>query len=199
MNNYLAQLEALLFVAGGKGVSLGEFSLLLGLSSGACLQQLEKLKQSYEEDSKRSFTLLETGERYQLVTKPQFKDLLESFAKAPTTPRLSQAALETLAIVAYKQPIPRLEIDEIRGVQSTGALQTLTMRQLVEEKGRQETPGRPILYGTTAYFLDYFGLQTLTDLPDIAELESETTTEIPDLFFNEATLTNPLPDELTAE
>ena len=99
--------------------------------------------------------------------------------------RLSQAALETLAIVAYKQPITRSEVDEIRGVQSAGSVQKLAARQLIEEKGRVEGPGRAILYGTTEYFMDYFGLKDLEELPDIQSMEEELLEELPtDLFFD---------------
>lgn len=99
------------------------------------------------------------------------------------TTNLSQAALETLAIIAYKQPLTRMEIDEIRGVQTSGALQKLTLRGLIEPKGRAEGPGRAILYGTSGYFMDYFGLKDLNDLPKITELETETSEKESDLFF----------------
>ena len=97
---------------------------------------------------------------------------------------LSQAALETLSIIAYKQPISRIEIDEIRGVQTSGSIQKLVARQLIEEKYRVDGPGRAILYGTTKYFMDYFGLKSLDELPDIQQMEDELEEELPmDLFL----------------
>ena len=186
MQAYPSKIEALLFIAGTKGLNLGELSALLGLATSACSQQVEQLATSYEKDSVRAFTLLESGGRFKLATKPAFKPLIESYAKSPTAPRLSQAALETLAIIAYRQPLTRMEIDEVRGVQSSGALQTLMLRQLIEEKGRSESPGRAFLYGTSAYFLDYFGINSLEELPDVEGFEEEATAEIPDLFYKES-------------
>lgn len=182
---YHSQIEALLFIAGAKGLNLAELSQLLNLATSACSQQLDQLQATYEKDAARAFIIIETGHRYKLVTKPEFKELIENYAKSPTAPRLSQAALETLSIVAYRQPIARMDIDEVRGVQSTGALQTLMLRQLIEEKGRSEGPGRAILYGTTAYFLDYFGINTIEELPDVDDFSEVETPEIPNLFFKD--------------
>lgn len=182
--NYLGQLEALFFVAGDKGLTLTELSQLLVLAPSACLQQVEKFADLLTQDASRGLQLLNVAQTYKLVTKSQYQELLESYAKGPHAQRLSKASLETLAIISYRQPLSRNEIDEIRGVQSSGALQTLVLKKLVTEVGRLETPGRPILYGTTPYFLDYFGLKDISELPDITQLTEENTA-IPDLFFNE--------------
>ncbi|OJG81793.1 segregation and condensation protein B [Enterococcus ratti] len=129
--------------------------------------------------------VLETEERVILTTKKELAPLLKRYAQG-TSNILSQAAVETLAIIAYKQPITRVEIEQIRGVQVSGAVQRLTAYRLIEEKGRVDGPGRPILYGTTPYFLDYFGLKSLKDLPDIQEMEYSSDEEAPlDLFFDE--------------
>lgn len=181
--DYLGSLEALFFVAGDKGLTLTEISQLLVLAPSACLQQVEKYADSLAQDTKRGLQILQVAQTYKLVTKSKYQELLENYAKGPHSQRLSKAALETLAIIAYRQPLSRNEIDEIRGVQSSGALQTLALKKLVAEVGRLEGPGRPILYGTTAYFLDYFGLNNLSELPDITQLAEENT-DIPDLFFN---------------
>ncbi|MBT2731541.1 SMC-Scp complex subunit ScpB [Carnobacterium sp. ISL-102] len=179
----LATIEALLFVAGDEGLSLEEISVLLECSTQEVYQFLMQLQKGYEDSTSRGLMLLEIGNQYQLATKKEYADVIKKYAVSPLTTNLSQAALETLAIVAYKQPLTRMEIDEIRGVQTSGALQKLTLRGLVEPKGRVEGPGRAILYGTSAYFMDYFGLKDLNDLPKITDLETENNEKESDLFF----------------
>ncbi|OJG74343.1 segregation and condensation protein B [Enterococcus quebecensis] len=143
------------------------------------------LKERYESDKQSALNILEVGNHFVLSTKKTFASLLKKYAQSPMSNSLSQAALETLSIVAYKQPISRVEVDEIRGVQSSGSIQKLVARQLIEEKGRVDGPGRAILYGTTAYFMDYFGLKSLEELPDIHQMEEEIAEELPlDLFFD---------------
>ena len=127
---------------------------------------------------------METEAHIVLTTKKELAPLLKRYAQG-TSNTLSQAAVETLAIIAYKQPITRVEIEQIRGVQVSGAVQRLSAHNLIEEKGRVEGPGRPILYGTTSYFLDYFGLKSLKELPDIQEMELSLKEDAPlDLFFD---------------
>jgi segregation and condensation protein B len=109
----------------------------------------------------------------QLTTAPQASEIIEHFLGLEVTTRLSQAALEVLAIVAYMQPITRPRIDQIRGVNSDGALRTLLSKGLIEEVGRMDTPGRPILYATTPDFLQYFGLSMLQELPPLSADEEE--------------------------
>lgn len=179
----LATIEALLFVAGDEGLALEEISVLLECSTQEVYQFLMQLQKGYEDSTSRGLMLLEIGNQYQLATKKEYADVIKKYAVSPLTTNLSQAALETLAIVAYKQPLTRMEIDEIRGVQTSGALQKLTLRGLVEPKGRVEGPGRAILYGTSAYFMDYFGLKDLNDLPKITDLETENNEKESDLFF----------------
>lgn len=175
-------IEALLFVAGDEGLSLEEAASLLESTTQEVYAALMKLQQKYKSRDS-GLTLLEVGNRFELATKKDYSAVIKKYAASPYATNLSQAALETLAIVAYKQPITRMEIDEIRGVQSSGSLQKLVLRGLVQEKGRVETPGRPILYGTTEYFMDYFGLKELGDLPDISELGVENEEKETDLFF----------------
>ncbi|SFH73929.1 SMC-Scp complex subunit ScpB [Pisciglobus halotolerans] len=178
-----AAIEALLFVAGDEGLTLEEIASLLDISTQSAFAQLMSLQQMYA-SSKRGLMLLEAGEKYELATKKDFSEIVKKYASSPFATSLSQAALENLAIIAYKQPLTRLEIDEIRGVHSGASLQKLVLRGLIEEKGRMEAPGRPILYGTTQYFMDYFGLKTLSDLPDIKDLEQTDEEESEaDLFF----------------
>ncbi|WP_125581744.1 MULTISPECIES: SMC-Scp complex subunit ScpB [Lacticaseibacillus] len=160
-------IESVLYTAGEAGVELKAFAELLGISPAAMRQQLTTYAQALSDDSSRGLQLQEADERYFLVTKPEFAEVLKKYFAGPPQAGLSNAALEVLAIIAYQQPITRIEIDEVRGVQSSGALTTLASRQLIKEAGRKEAPGRPILYATTPFFLDYFGLHTLEDLPPL--------------------------------
>ncbi|EOI00509.1 segregation and condensation protein B [Enterococcus moraviensis ATCC BAA-383] len=181
----VSQIEAILFVVGEEGIGLEELSYLLGLSTAKTYESLIALKERYESDKQTALNILEVGNHFILSTKKTFAPLLKKYAQSPISNALSQAALETLSIVAYKQPISRVEVDEIRGVQSAGSMQKLVARQLIEEKGRVDGPGRAILYGTTAYFMDYFGLKSLEELPDIHQMEEEIAEELPlDLFFD---------------
>ena len=184
--NQLSQIEALLFVVGEEGIELEEMAYTLERGTAEIYQTLTTLKEKYEADASSAFTILEVGNRFVLTTKKLFAPLLKEFARSPLANRLSQAALETLSIIAYKQPITRGEIDELRGVQSSGAVQTLAARQVIEEKGRVEGPGRAILYGTTTYFMDYFGLKDLTELPDVQQMETDLSDEEEtlDLFYD---------------
>ncbi|MBM6613712.1 SMC-Scp complex subunit ScpB [Desemzia sp. RIT804] len=177
-----AAIEALLFVAGDEGLSLEEIATLLETSTQKVYAELMKLQEKYK-INESGLTLLEVGNRFELATKKEFSMVVKKYAASPFATNLSQAALETLAIIAYKQPITRMEIDEIRGVQSSGSLQKLVLRGLIKERGRVETPGRPILYGTTDYFMDYFGLKEMSELPDITELDMENEEKETDLFF----------------
>lgn len=183
--NKKSELEALLFVVGDEGIGLDELSFLLSTKTAAVYDLIQELQKDYQENTASALNILEVGNHFVLTTKREFAPLLKKYAQSPLANRLSQAALETLAIIAYKQPITRIEVDEIRGVQSSGSVQKLVARQLVEEKGRVDGPGRAILYGTTTYFMDYFGLKGLEELPDIQSMESELEEELPlDLFFD---------------
>lgn len=183
--NKISQLEAVLFVVGDEGIGLEELSYLLEEPTASIYQFIQTLNQNYQDNENSSLNILEVGNHFVLTTKKGFASLLKKYAQSPMSNRLSQAALETLAIVAYKQPITRSEVDEIRGVQSAGSVQKLAARQLIEEKGRVDGPGRAILYGTTEYFMDYFGLKDLEELPDIQSMEEELLEELPtDLFFD---------------
>ena len=130
---------------------------------------LQALKQLYLE-SERAFDLVELAGGYQILTRPEFAGYLERFDTVPRPSRLSGPALETLAIIAYRQPLGRLEVEHIRGVGSSGVIRTLQDRGLVEVVGRSEGLGRPLLYGTTSRFMEHFGFQSLEDLPRPDEL-----------------------------
>jgi segregation and condensation protein B len=130
---------------------------------------IHELRAEYERTG-RAFQIYEIAAGYQILTRPEYTQYLERFATVPQTGRLSAAALEALAITAYRQPIGRAEIEEIRGVASSGVLRTLQDRGLIDVAGRGEGLGRPLLYGTTPRFLEHFGFRSLDDLPRPDEL-----------------------------
>src|SRR6266487_4814442 len=130
---------------------------------------LEQLKIEYIEQG-RAFQLNEKAEGWQLATDPSFAKWVRQLFPAPKPARLSAPALETLAIIGYRQPITRADVEAVRGVNIDGVLQTLMERGLVKIAGRAEIPGRPLLYETTQFFLDHFGLRTLDELPNVEEL-----------------------------
>ena len=181
MTNYISVLEGLLFVAGDDGITLEEASYILELERSAVRQLLDELQKRLE-DENSGLELLLTASHYKLVTKASVKSYIEKYAVSPYSSQLSQASLETLAIIAYKQPVTRVDIESIRGVQSSGSIQKLLLRDLIEEAGRLETPGRPKLYKTTAYFMDYFGLESLDALPDASDLFDLDSEEANQLF-----------------
>lgn len=165
-------IEGLLFAAGDEGVEVKQLSDVLELDARFIGEIIDEMKDEFKR-KKRGIQIVEIAGAYQLATLPEHAPYLERLAASPTRSALSQAALETLSIIAYKQPITRVEIEEIRGVKSDRALQTLIAKDLIEEVGRAEAVGRPILYGTTKAFLDYFALNGLNDLPDTAAFEQE--------------------------
>ncbi|KRM08267.1 MAG: SMC-Scp complex subunit ScpB [Liquorilactobacillus ghanensis] len=171
MTSNLAKIEALLFVSGDQGITPGELAELTGLAKPAVFAQLEQLKQKYQADDATSLKLQATAERIRLTTKSLYAPLLENYFAEPNQVSLSRAAMETLAIIAYKQPVTRADIEEIRGVGANGALKRLLLLDLIAEAGRLEVPGRPIVYATTEYFLDRFGLHSLKDLPPFPQVE----------------------------
>ncbi len=134
-------------------------------------EALEQLQQEYAGD-KHGFSLAEVAQGYQFRSKPEYGEWIRTL-KRITPARLSQAALETLAIIAYKQPILRAEIESIRGVDSTGVLRSLVMRGLIEETGRLDAVGRPIVYGVTELFMQHFGLADLGELPPLGSQDAE--------------------------
>jgi len=162
-----ALLESVLFVASGP-VPLSRLARALETTPAAVASLLHTLAADYQN---RGLRLQWSSGAVQLTTAPASSAVIERFLGLEVTSRLSQAALEVLAIVAYMQPITRPEIDQIRGVNSDGALRTLLGKGLIEEIGRLETPGRPILYGTTPEFLQHFGLARLEELPPLEEEE----------------------------
>ena len=160
-----AEIEALLFVSSGL-VSIYQLSKTLEITESEVESQLADLETHYKMDG-HGLRLMRVKSRVQLTTAPNISKTIENFLGLEATSTLTQAALEALAIVAYKQPITRPEVDVIRGVNSDSVMRTLLSKGMIEELGRAETPGRPIYYGTSSEFLQYFGLETIEALPFI--------------------------------
>ena len=161
--------EAILF-ASDAPLSPGEIARAdEALDEDRVEEALAVLRAQYD-DGGRSFELRQVADGVQLMTRPEFAPYLERFDTVPRSSRLSGPALEALSIVAYRQPITRIEVEYIRGVNSTGVIRTLLGRELIEGVGRGEGVGRPVLYGTTSNFMEHFGFASMEDLPRPEEL-----------------------------
>ncbi len=158
-------LESVLFVASGP-VSTGRLAKVLETSPAVIESILHSLAEEYQD---RGLRIQRSGNAVQMTTAPESSLVVERFLGLELTTRLSQAALEVLSIIAFMQPVTRPQVDNIRGVNSDSSLRTLLGLGMIEEVGRLEGPGRPILYGTTPDFLQYFGLNSLDDLPPLQE------------------------------
>lgn len=169
-------IESLLFVS-GEPLALKDICRIVEEDFKYIEDLMRELMNIYNGDGARGIKLISLNGTYQLVTKTKNSEHVQKLLKKNVRQSLSQASLESLAIICYKQPITRVEIDEIRGVKSDSAIQRLVEKNLVEETGRLEVPGRPILYGTTDEFLRHFALNDLGDLPSI-ELFSDEEDEV---------------------
>ena len=167
----LGAVEAILF-ATGESVSLSKISSAIGKDETEAKRLLEELKKQYQK-KERGIQLIELEDSYQLCTKPELYDYLIQVAKQPKKHVLTDVLLETLAIVAYKQPVTKIEIEKIRGVKSDHAVNKLVEYDLVCEVGRLDAPGKPLLFGTTEEFLRRFGVQSVEELPSIAPEQLE--------------------------
>ncbi|MBB6455291.1 segregation and condensation protein B [Salirhabdus euzebyi] len=183
LKKYKAVTEGLLFASGEEGLSNKQLSKILEIDISTVAMIIDELKYDYEHEQ-RGITIMQSADYFHLTTKPEHAEYYERLVQSPASSRLSQAALETLAIIAYKQPITRTEIEDIRGVNSDGPVQTLLSRSLIQEAGRKDSSGRPVLFTTSTQFLTFFGLTTIDELPPLPEdfiddqLEKEA-----DLFF----------------
>ena len=164
-----AVLEGLLFVVGEDGLTIDQIVDVLEIDEENAKTLIMELKKDYEDDS-RGLRIDFLGNRFKITTKFEHKAYYQKLIENPETNFLSQAALETLAIIAYNEPITRIQVDTLRGVGSTSIIRKLVAKGFIKECGRSEIPGRPILYETTSEFLDYFGLSSIEDLPNIEEL-----------------------------
>ena len=173
--------EGLLFASGDEGITCKQITRILTISEQTVMDLLNELKHEYETTA-RGFILMQSDQAFHLTTKSEHSSYYQKLLESPQSSKMSQAALETLAIIAYKQPITRTEIDEIRGVKSDRPVQTLLSRFLITEVGRRESIGKPILFGTSKEFLTYFGLTSIDELPPLPE-NNDFDEKDADLFF----------------
>lgn len=181
MDYQVGALEALLFAVGDEGVSVEQMEYALDTDEKTIQCLLDLLGERYGK-RKSGFDLVQINQRYKLMTKKDYAICLKRLVENPHQRGLSSAALEVLAIIAYKQPITRHEVEHIRGSNSENVLRRLLTFALIEEAGRLEAPGRPMLYQTTEEFLDYFGIKTLEELPGLPETGDSLETNEQELF-----------------
>ena len=178
--NLEAVLEGLLFVVGDDGLTMQQIKDIMSLNDDEAKELIMSLKEKYEKDD-RGIRINFLGNTFKLTTKKEHKEYYQKLIENPETNVLSQSALETLAIIAYNEPITRVQVDALRGVGSTSIIRKLVAKGFIKESGRSNMPGRPILYETTHEFLDYFGLASLSDLPEI-KFNKENSNEEIDLY-----------------
>ena len=164
--NYKAVIEGILFIVGDEGISLQEISNILNISIEDVKNSLIELKKDYDDEG-RGLRISFLGNAFKLTTKEEHKEYYEKLVTDSKSNGLSNAALEVLAVIAYNEPITRIEIDEIRGVNSSQIVRRLLARGFIKICGKKNTIGKPSLYKTTNDFLDYFGLSSSSDLPEI--------------------------------
>lgn len=171
-------LEAILFAVGDEGLTIEEISNILEIEEEQVTKEIENLGKVYED---RGIELKLLGNKYKLITKAEYKEYIKKLTDEVSN-NLSKSALETLAIIAYNEPITRVQIDDIRGVNSSQMIRNLLSKGFIEDIGKSDLPGRPLLYKTTNHFLDYFNLSTKEDLPEI-NMEEIEVLEDDDLFL----------------
>lgn len=164
--NKLQAIEGLLFLSGEKGITSGELIMLLNISEDEVNQLVEELKCKYEE-SYSALTIIETAKNYKIVTTKDNYEIYQQYANMEFTDRLSTSALETLAIIAYNQPVTRFMVEETRGVMTSHHFKTLLNKDLIKVVGKSDEIGKPNLYGTTPEFLDFLGINNLDELPPL--------------------------------
>lgn len=176
-----AVIEGLLFISGDEGLTFEEMKNILEIDNESLKTLLKELYKDYS-NKDRGIKLELLGNHFKLTTKREHKDYYQKLIKKEESNKLSQSALETLSIIAYNEPISRIDIDEIRGVSSSYIIRKLLLKELIEEKGKSSAPGRPTLYGVTSNFLDYFGLGSTKELPEIKQNKEEVKEENHNLF-----------------
>lgn len=169
--NKLGILEGLLFVVGDEGLTLDKICEVLVVNESEAKELLTSLKKQYESED-RGIRISFLGETFKLTTKKEHKDYYQKLVNAQDSV-LSQAQLEVLAIVAYNEPVTRVQIDEIRGIASSHIVKKLLSKDLIRVSGKSSLPGKPNLYRTTREFLDYFGLASLSDLPEVSMFNTD--------------------------
>lgn len=178
-----SSIESLLFVSGEDGLTKKQLAFLTESSEEEVAEAIDNMIMAYEDNEDRGIQIKQLAGTFQFVTKEENVACIQKLVENPTTQSLSQASLEVLAIISYKQPITRVEIEDIRGVKSERPIHTLSAKGLVQEVGRAEGTGRAILYGTTNEFLQYFGLKDIQALPPLPEDVAVDEMEDTDLFM----------------
>jgi segregation and condensation protein B len=171
-NDAIKAIEAVLFVSDAPVTVENLHAVLEGFNRDDIAEMLKELDGKYED---HGIQIVEIAEGYQLRTKPESGDWVKKFHKLSKSTKLSQAALETLSMIAYRQPLTRQEVEDIRGVDSSGVLKNLLDKNLIKSLGRKRVPGKPVTFGTTKKFLEYFGLVKLSDLPTLKDFPGDET------------------------
>lgn len=193
--NIKSAIESLLFVW-GEPLEAKACAELFNMSHGDMLHIMRDMMQEYEERG-GGLRIREVDKAFQLVTNPENDDYIKKLCTPVRTRRLSQAALEVLAVVAYKQPVTKGQIDRIRGIKCDRVIEGLMAKELVEERGRSNALGRPILYGTTRKFLEIFGFETLKDLPELEDIGTLVIDEDYEEYEGPAEMSDELKDQIT--
>ena len=175
LKQLMSKIESLLFVTGDDGLTIKQLEIITEEHSKDLIEAIKALQNDYASSELRGIEIKELAGTYQLISKKENAEIIQKLVENPTNQSLSQASLETLAIIAYKQPITRIEVEDLRGVKSERPIHTLVAKGLIHEVGRAEGTGRAILYGTTNEFLNAFGLMNLQELPPLPDevVESE--------------------------
>lgn len=169
LKQLMSKIESLLFVTGDDGLTIKQLEIITDAHSKDLIEAIKALQKDYASSEVRGIEIKELAGTYQLISKKENAEIIQKLVENPTNQSLSQASLETLAIIAYKQPITRIEVEDLRGVKSERPIHTLVAKGLIHEVGRAEGTGRAILYGTTNEFLNAFGLMNLQELPPLPD------------------------------
>lgn len=169
LKQLMSKIESLLFVTGDDGLTIKQLEIITEEHSKNLIEAIKALQNDYASSEVRGIEIKELAGTYQLISKKENAEIIQKLVENPTNQSLSQASLETLAIIAYKQPITRIEVEDLRGVKSERPIHTLVAKGLIHEVGRAEGTGRAILYGTTNEFLNAFGLMNLQELPPLPD------------------------------
>lgn len=171
-NEYLSVIEGMLYIYGDEGVTIKDVAEALEITKKEAYELMDELLSLYASKTVKGVDICDFGGTYKMVTLPQhdayYKKMMTTSGR-----KLSKSALETLAIVAYYQPVTRIRIEEIRGVGCESMIRKLLAQALIKEVGRDDSPGKPVLYGVTDEFMDAFNLKSLDELPELKEIESE--------------------------
>lgn len=176
-------LEGLLFIVGDEGAEKTELLTIFENDETALQEAINSLKKKFNDDDEEALQISQFGTKYKITTKSIHKDAYQEFFSTITIQQLSNAALEVLAIIAYNQPITRARIEHIRGVNCDGLIRKLQLFSLIEEVGREDAPGLPVLFGVSEQFLDYFGLISMEELPTLKETSLDEISEEVDIFM----------------